>query len=91
MKITKSELRKLIYEELNKSSIENPFTQNVINDEVVLDLNSPIQESFDTIEDQNLIKESEEKIEEIKTINEEIKRMKQLVDFRSPLLLNNNL
>lgn len=91
MKITKNELRKLIYEELNKSSIENPFTQKVINDEVVLDLNSPIQESFDTIEDQNLIKESEEKIEEIKTINEEIKRMKQLVDFRSPLLLDNNL
>jgi hypothetical protein len=43
------------------------------------------------VEDQNLLKESEIKIEELKNINEEIKRMKQLVDFRSPLLSGENL
>jgi hypothetical protein len=91
MKITKEELRKLIYEQFFNTLNEDSRSHKVSIDEPVLKINENLNESFDIIEDQNLIKDSETKIQELKSINEEIKRMKQLVDFRSPLLSDNNL
>ena len=91
MKVTKEELRKLIHEQFFKSLSNETKLHKVSVDEPVLELNENIKENFDLIEDQNLIKDSETKIQELKSINEEIKRMKQLVDFRSPLLSDNDL
>lgn len=91
MKITRSHLRQLIHQELSNSSInENRVHKTSIN-EPVIDFSKELNENFETVEDQNLLKETEIKIEELKSINEEIKRMKQLVDFRSPLLSGENL
>ncbi len=87
MKITRKDIRELIYKEFFDSLNENNYTSN----EPIIDLSKTIDESFDTIEDKNLLKESQTKIEEIKNINKEISRMKQLVDFRSPLLSNDSL
>jgi hypothetical protein len=92
MKITKSILRQLIYEELSNSSTEhNPRVHKKTLDEPIIDFSKNLEENFESVEDQNLLKESEIKIEELKNINEEIRRMKQLVDFRSPLLSGKNL
>ena len=91
MKITRTDLKKLIYEELSKSSINENRIHRKSLDEPTVDLSGNLEEIFEAVEDQNLLKESEIKIEELKNINEEIKRMKQLVDFRSPLLSGENL
>jgi len=91
MKITIEDLKNLIQEELNKSSDKDSFIHKPSHSEEIIDLKSSLEESFDVINDQNFIKDSEEKIEELKNLNEEIKRMKQLVDFRSPLLSNESL
>jgi hypothetical protein len=91
MKITKTHLKKLIYEELSKSSINESRIHRKSINEPTIELSSSLEENFEVVEDQDLLKESEIKIEELKTINEEIKRMKQLVDFRSPLLSGENL
>lgn len=91
MKISKEELRKLVYEQFSKTLNDDSRLHKVSINEPVLEVDGNLIESFDTIEDQNLIKESETKIQELKSINEEIKRMKQLVDFRSPLLSDDNL
>jgi hypothetical protein len=86
MKITRTYLKNLIYEELSKTSINENRIHRKSTDEPTIELSSSLEENFEVVEDQDLLKESEIKIEELKTINEEIKRMKQLVDFRSPLL-----
>jgi len=91
MKITRTHLKKLIYEELSKSSINESRIHRKSINEPTIELSSSLEENFEVVEDQDLLKESEIKIEELKTINEEIKRMKQLVDFRSPLLSGENL
>jgi len=92
MKITRRDIRELVQKELFNSLYENNDQQHDINNiEPILDLSKSLDENFDTIEDGNLLKESREKIEELKNINKEISRMKQLVDFRSPLLSNDNL
>lgn len=91
MKITRSHLRQLIYEELSNSSINENRIHKKSTEGEIIDLSKSLSENFEIVEDQNLLKESEIKIEELKTINEEIKRMKQLVDFRSPLLSGENL
>jgi hypothetical protein len=91
MKITRTYLKNLIYEELSKTSINENRIHRKSTDEPTIDLSSNLEEHFEVVEDHNLLKESEIKIEELKIINEEIKRMKQLVDFRSPLLSGKNL
>jgi len=91
MKITRTYLKNLIYEELSKTSINENRIHRKSTDETTIDLSSNLEEHFEVVEDHNLLKESEIKIEELKIINEEIKRMKQLVDFRSPLLSGKNL
>lgn len=92
MNIELEYLRKLIKEELDKEDVDINYGgyKSVIN-ESVLDVNQNLDDAFELIEDHNLLKESEDKIEELKIINNEIRRMKQLVDFRSPLLSNDNL
>jgi hypothetical protein len=92
MKITRRDIRELVQKELFNSLYENHNQQQDIGSiEPVLDLSKSLDENFDIIEDNNLLKESREKIEELRNINKEISRMKQLVDFRSPLLSNDNL
>lgn len=89
MKITRSQIRNLIYEEFAKK--KNARENNISCDEPLLNLKESLDENFELIEDKNLIKESEEKIQELKNITNEISRMKQLVDFRSPLLSKDDL
>jgi hypothetical protein len=92
MKITRNDIRQLVYKEIfNSLNRDHDKEINIIQNEPIIDLNKSIDEIFDTIEDSNLLKESETKIEELKSINKEISRMKQLVDFRSPLLSKDNL
>jgi hypothetical protein len=92
MKITRKDIRELIYKEVFNSLNKNDYKENNYNQiEPTMDLNKTIDENFDAIEDKNLLKESQTKIEELKNINKEISRMKQLVDFRSPLLSKDSL
>lgn len=91
MKITRKDIRELVYKELLNSVDENSIIVNNVSNEPLLNFNNKIEENFDLIEDKNLLKESESKIEELKNITKEISRMKQLIDFRSPLLSNDNL
>lgn len=94
MKITFRELRQIVREQLSEES----FTREKIFEDISLveteslmpsDLKS-IVEGFELVNEQTVLKEAEQKIEELKTISEEIRRMKQLVDFRSPLLGKEN-
>lgn len=92
MRLTREHLKKLILNELENSINEDNDLNFVSLDESTMDLNADfMSENFDMIADQNLTSESEENLHELKTINEEIKRMKQLVDFRSPLLHDDDL
>lgn len=87
MKITRKSLREMIWEELASESVfEIANTVNEVKGEDIVDSTSEIQEQFEMVDEHTVLQEAQQKIEEIKTISEEIKRMKQLVDFRSPLL-----
>lgn len=87
MKLSKEYLKRLVYEELSKTeNLDNYDGYFSVEEDNILKIESFNENEFELIEEQNLIKDSENKIEELKMINEEIKRMKQLIDFRSPLL-----
>ncbi len=80
-------------------SVETPITDVVTEDVITSTTNSELQEEVLTIAESannsvtKLLKEEFEpvapsaEIVEIKQLNEEFKRWKQLVDFRSPLLI----
>ena len=89
MKITRKHLKELIINEIKNHDFNYDHHRQVC-DEETLDLKGSIEENFEIINDQNSINEIELKIRELKTISNEIKRMKQLVDFRSPLLSKDN-
>lgn len=91
MKISKDYLKTLIKEELENSLGEDFYPYKISDDNEIMDVNENLDQNFNVIDYHNIIRDSEEKIEELKSINEEIKRMKQLVDFRSPLLSKNDL
>lgn len=86
MKFSKKQLQEHILSEVNKIALKEGWIQesNVINIPAV-DIK---------FEDANTvaINEEVEKIElkEVKLLAEEVKRMKDLVDFRSPLLRKEN-
>lgn len=92
MKINRTQIRNLIKEHfLKKNKISNnDRIHTPVSDESTVDLNGNLEENFEVV-DQSLLEEAVKQIDEIKTINEEIKRMKQLVDFRSPLMSKENL
>lgn len=91
MKISMNQLRGLVRSELSHRFLSESeldgLTEEAI-DEPVLSFsgNQTLDEHFETVDDQNLLREAEQKIEEIKSMSAEFKRMKQLVDFRRPLL-----
>lgn len=94
MKITFSELRQLVRQHLFEDSVGDslqPSNIRILKDESVMPLEiESLEEDFKAVNEQTLLKEAEQRIEELKTISEEIRRMKQLVDFRSPLLGKEN-
>lgn len=94
MRITFRELRQIVREQLNEGSSigEKSFEDiSLVQDENLMPLNlESIAENFELVNEQTVLKEAEQKIEELKTISEEFRRMKQLVDFRSPLLGKEN-
>lgn len=86
MKITKEYLRGLIKKEMGISEMERIHEIKEISSEPVLKVEGDFLESFETVKDHTLLSEAEKNIEELKSITNEIKKMKQLVDFRNPLL-----
>ena len=76
MKVSKDKIKEFILQEVKKISIEEGWSL----------CKSTISESFVP----NIDSEEEVKvdIEEVKMLAEEFKRMKELVDFRRPLLGN---
>ena len=62
MKITRTHLKKLIYEELSKSSINESRIHRKSINEPTIELSSSLEEKFEVVEDQDLLKESEIKI-----------------------------
>jgi hypothetical protein len=87
MKITRKSLREMIWEQLASESVfEIADTVNEVKGEDIMDPTSELQDQFETVDEHTVLQEAQQKIEEIRTISEEMKRMKQLVDFRSPLL-----
>lgn len=94
MKLTFKELRQIVREQLNEDSfIQEKGLEDIslVENEELMSFNSEsIAEGFELVNEQTVLKEAEQKIEELKTISEEFRRMKQLVDFRSPLLGKEN-
>ncbi len=85
MEISKSNkkyLRKLIAEQFEILDKQDEIVDAVEPDPILL----PLEENFDQVEIENVLKSTEKNISELHLLNEELKRMKQLVDFRSPLL-----
>lgn len=87
MKITRKTLREMIWGQLDsEASLEEKEVVMESKEEEVFDFNSELESQFELVDEHTALKEARQKIEELKTISEEIKRMKQLVDFRRPLL-----
>ena len=57
MKITRTHLKKLIYEELSKSSINESRIHRKSINEPTIELSSSLEENFEVVEDQDLLKE----------------------------------
>lgn len=87
MEINRKILRDMIWQQLESESQseDNQIVQESKGEET-FDSASEIESQFELVDEHTVLKEAEQKIEEIRTISEEIRRMKQLVDFRSPLL-----
>lgn len=94
MKITFSDLRQMVREHLYDDPIQNaselPDVRFLKNEPLLPADADSLDENFEVVNEHTLLREAEQKIEELKTISEEIRRMKQLVDFRSPLLGKEN-
>lgn len=86
MKITKNYLRELIKKEMEISSFSDYGEIREVLDESILDVDGYMTECFEAVKDHTLLSEAEKNLEELKGITSEIKRMKNLVDFRRPLL-----
>lgn len=95
MKISINELREIVRKELTGElpikRQEHQVVEQALDEPVIsLDEGFSFNENFDTVNEQTFLHETEQKIDEIKSISEEMRRMKQLVDFRSPLLFKDN-
>jgi hypothetical protein len=87
MKITRKSLREMVWEQLASDSVfETVETIKEVKDEETVDTASELQSQFELVNEQTVLQDAQQKIEEIRNISEEMRRMKQLVDFRSPLL-----
>lgn len=84
MKLTKKQLKEFILQEVEILSKSEGWDIDTTNEseEVQININEDFEDST------NITNEEIEKIEltEVKSLAEEFKRMKDLVDFRSPLL-----
>ena len=90
MKITKEYIKNLVSEELFKEEMAQKYNSHTPDvSEELLEVSGSISENFEIIENDTVLKETEEKLSELKNINAELKKMKHLIDFRSPLLDNN--
>lgn len=92
MKINRTQIRNLVKEHFFKKNTlsKNDRVHFPVLDESIVDLNDNMEENFEVV-NQSLLEETTKQIDEIKNINEELRRMKQLVDFRSPLMSKENL
>lgn len=94
MGFNKEQLKKVILEELKKmvvqkQSVSDNQLQEQIVKEDILNVNTATKEDFEDVNPKEIIIDTEEarkEAKEVKKIAEEFKRMKELVDFRSPLL-----
>lgn len=86
MKITREYLKELIKSEMENSLEKKSFDIREVKEEETLNTDAELSESLEKVKDHTLLSETERNIEELKSITSEIKRMKQLVDFRRPLL-----
>jgi hypothetical protein len=78
-----SEVKKIITADENLNLPDNKIIQ-----EATADLNiENLNEEFETVLPATEEKNESEIIGDVKKLSEEFKRMKQLVDFRSPLLM----
>lgn len=82
-KFTKKELKEYLRKEVEKTGIAEGWIANkltITNEIKKLNKNTELT-------DNNIVKESEKiQLEDVKLLEEEVKRMKELIDFRSPLL-----
>lgn len=91
MTLSKQQLKDFILSEVKKiiTADENlNLPDNKIIQEATADLNiENLNEEFETVLPATEEKNESEIIGDVKKLSEEFKRMKQLVDFRSPLLM----
>lgn len=76
-RFTESELKKYLQKEVEKIGISEGWIKNN---------NLTQKQQFESSKEETISESENVQIEEVKMLAEEIKRMKELVDFRSPLL-----
>lgn len=82
-RFTESELKKYLKKEIEKIGLSEGWITSKLDDTV--ETNSSI--NIPEISKNEIVTESEYvKIEDVKLLEEEVRRMKELIDFRSPLL-----
>lgn len=79
-RFTESELKKHLQSQVEKIIISEGLNKKQ---------NNPILE-FESSKKETVSESDSVQIEDVKLLAEEIKRMKELIDFRSPLLKNKN-
>lgn len=79
-RFTENELKKYLKSQVEKVIISEGLKKKKTN---------PVQE-FESSKKETISESDNVQIEDVKLLAEEVKRMKELVDFRSPLLKNNN-
>lgn len=76
-KFTESELKKFLQSQVEKIGISEGWLKNPANN---------IIQEFESSKKETILESENIQLEDVKLLAEEVKRMKELVDFRSPLL-----
>lgn len=76
-RLTESELKKYLQKQVEKIGISEGW---------IMKSDKSSIEEFESSKQENISESEDIQIEEVKLLAEEVKRMKELVDFRSPLL-----
>ena len=84
-RFTKSELKKYLQSEVEKIGLSEGWIKH---SETIVE-NKAKEKIFESSNDRTICESENVQIEEVKLLAEEVKRMKELVDFRSPLLKKN--
>lgn len=80
----------MVWQELASETATLSSVSRKNSEEPLFKPDAELLEQFETVNAETLLMETQLKIEELKAISEEFRRMKQLVDFRRPLLSQEN-